>query len=120
MINYDTLFDDENKDLLAKLEAESAGILGRLDGKGGDGNTALDKIRANKEYLSPFMERDGIPYATNLITDRASSIFACTGADQQGNATYQYLVATIPYDDGAKVYAAYESATTFVLRKRSG
>lgn len=32
MINYDTLFDDENKDILAKLEAESAGILARLDG----------------------------------------------------------------------------------------
>jgi MafB19-like deaminase len=50
MINYDTLFDDENKDLLAKLEAESAGILGRLDNKEGFGNTGIETLRTNKSF----------------------------------------------------------------------
>jgi hypothetical protein len=108
MINYDTLFDDENKDLLAKLEAESAGILGRLDGSSGEGNNALDKIRANKEYRSPFMDANNIPIGANLLTDIPTSTFAFTGLDQYGNAGYQYLVATIPCDDGAKVFSTYE------------
>jgi hypothetical protein len=38
-------------------------------------------------------------------------VSACTGTDQEGNAGYEYLVATIPCDDGAKVYATYESTS---------
>ncbi len=63
------------------------------------------------EYVSPFMEMNGVATDTNSITNQATSQFACTGADQDGNATYQYLVATIPCDDGAKVYSTYESTS---------
>jgi hypothetical protein len=56
MINYDTLFDDENKDLLAKLEEESAGVLGRmgLENLGrGEMNSANQGM---PKYNSPFGE----------------------------------------------------------------
>jgi hypothetical protein len=50
MINLDRLFEDENKDILAKLEAESADILNRLQGKGAEGNSTLDSIRTSKSF----------------------------------------------------------------------
>jgi Metallopeptidase toxin 4 len=47
MLNIDTIFDDENKDALAGLEAGSAEILGRLGESGVSmSNAALESIRS--------------------------------------------------------------------------
>jgi Metallopeptidase toxin 4 len=61
------------------------------------------------QYVSPFMEMDGIELGANLITNQATSQFPSTGTGQNGNVGYEYLVATIACEDGAKVYSTYES-----------
>jgi hypothetical protein len=79
--------------------------------KGTQGFAGVQRSGQMPEYVSPFMEMNGIEQGSNLITNQATSEFACTGTDQEGNAGYEYLVATIPCDDGAKVYATYESTS---------
>ncbi len=56
MINYDRLFEEENKDILAQLEANSASILQQLNGET-IGNNSLDSIKTTgKNFIEKSQE----------------------------------------------------------------
>jgi hypothetical protein len=85
MINYDTLFDDENKDILAKLEAESVGILGRLDNKEGVGNAGIEALRTNKSFEE--------------ISQQKWNTFSFGGGGGNDEPQYPQPCEALPFDD---------------------
>ena len=106
-MNIDTLFDDENKEALSRLEAGSLDLLKRMS-EDNLGKFGLNAINTSKQYLSPFLEKNNVPVGSNLLTNSPTSIFPFTGTDANGDAGYEYFVGTVACDDGAKVYGEYE------------
>ncbi len=107
MLNIDTLFDEENKDKLAGLEARSAGILVRLGNNGEEGNTGLEIIQASTAfpgYQSPFFERYRPKDGSLLKLDKPISVF-----DNGTGGGFAYVSTAKICEDGSDVLKAYES-----------
>jgi hypothetical protein len=120
MITLDNLFDDENRDVLAKMEAESEALLKRM-GEGNLGKSGLDAIRTNNKTgdFDSFSKskwqqlRNGIP---NYFGD--DSIFN----DDEGYVefiNFERLLNEINYHKSKGFfynYTSYESQMSYPVR----